>query len=196
MCNLNSFFCKAVLHIWIILGVLILFLYVLLTNNYTKHDESLRNFNAVRFVGTKRQPTQDYNLWFVFTKVVPFSNLQYNFHNLIASLLKTSRAPMQFNVITDQNSRRIAEKVFADFNRTVNFTFYEVKEAAGRIKDIVEALTPHFSSSPGTYYSDALFYMSLGLHRIAPKEQTRIVMLDCDLLVKEDVGLLFDEFRK
>lgn len=48
----------------------------------------------------------------------------------------------------------------------------------------------------GSYYSDALFYLSLGLHRIAPVNQDRVIMLDCDLYFKNDVALLFKEFNR
>lgn len=81
-------------------------------------------------------------------------------------------------------------------NKTVLYTLYDVKEAARLIKDIVDVMTPHFSSKPGTYYSDALFYLSLGMTRIAPINQKKAVMLDCDLYFKEDIALLFKEFEK
>lgn len=48
----------------------------------------------------------------------------------------------------------------------------------------------------GTYYSDALFYLSLGLHRIATKKQTKAIMLDCDVQFVQDVFLLYKEFYK
>lgn len=48
----------------------------------------------------------------------------------------------------------------------------------------------------GTYYSDALFYISLGLYRIAPKSQQIAILLDCDLYFKKDVSLLFGQFAK
>lgn len=48
----------------------------------------------------------------------------------------------------------------------------------------------------GTYYSGALFYLSLGLHRIAPESQERAVLLDCDLRFQDDAALLFAEFDK
>lgn len=48
---------------------------------------------------------------------------------------------------------------------------------------------------PGTYYSDSLFYLSLGLYRIAPKKQMGAVMLDCDLYFKDDIKHLFNEIK-
>lgn len=54
----------------------------------------------------------------------------------------------------------------------------------------------YFLNVLGTYYSDALFYLSLGLYKIAPANQDKAVMLDCDLYFKKDIALLFDEFKK
>jgi len=57
-------------------------------------------------------------------------------------------------------------------------------------------MSPHFSSKPGTYYSDALFFISLGLHRIAPNYQRLAVMFDADTKFRKDVKDLFEEFNK
>jgi len=57
-------------------------------------------------------------------------------------------------------------------------------------------MSPHFSSKPGTYYSDALFFISLGLHRIAPNYQRLAVMFDADTKFRTDVKDLFEEFNK
>jgi len=55
-------------------------------------------------------------------------------------------------------------------------------------------MSPHFSSKPGTYYSDALFFLSLGLHRIAPSCQRLAIMFDADTKFRKDVKNLFEEF--
>lgn len=56
-------------------------------------------------------------------------------------------------------------------------------------------MSPHFSSKPGTYYSDALFFLSLGLHRIAPAEQSVAAMFDADTKFRKDIKELFEEFN-
>lgn len=202
---------------------MLLFFYVLLTNYYAKHENPKINF-AVKFLQTKNPigkggtSDKEYNIWLVFTKVDTNSPLRYKFSNLIGNLLKVSSVPLRFHLIVDSNSQKIAERKFHDIlisksNVTLHYTFYNVTEAASKIQDIVRVMTPHFSSTPGnnflylknmhliilisgTYYSDALFYLSLGLHRIAPSEQNQAVMLDCDLFFKEDVALLFEEFDR
>lgn len=72
--------------------------------------------------------------------------------------------------------------------------YYDVHELARRLEDIVSVMSPHFSSKPGTYYSDALFFLSLGLHRIAPADQKVAAMFDADTKFRRDVKELFEEF--
>lgn len=73
--------------------------------------------------------------------------------------------------------------------------YYNVHELASQLQDIVSVMSPHFSSKPGTYYSDALFFLSLGLHRIAPADQRVAAMFDADTKFRRDVGDLFEEFE-
>lgn len=54
----------------------------------------------------------------------------------------------------------------------------------------------HFSSVPGTYYSDSLFFISLGLYKIAPKHQRKVILFDVDLMFKESVTQLYKHFSK
>lgn len=72
--------------------------------------------------------------------------------------------------------------------------YYDVNKCVGEIEDIVIAMSPHFRSKPGTYYSDALFFLSIGLYRIAPLEQQKVVMIDVDVKFNRDIKELFDEF--
>lgn len=73
--------------------------------------------------------------------------------------------------------------------------YYSVQNSAAAIQDIVSVMSPHFSSKPGTYYSDALFFLSLGLHKIASPKQDLAVMIDADTKFRIDVKLLFKEFQ-
>jgi len=73
--------------------------------------------------------------------------------------------------------------------------YYNVEYLAEELQDIVSAMQPHFSSQPGTYYSDALFFLSLGLHRIALGQQ-RAVMFDADIKLEANIEELFQEFDR
>jgi hypothetical protein len=72
--------------------------------------------------------------------------------------------------------------------------YYDVHKLAAQLEDIISVMSPHFSSKPGTYYSDALFFLSLGLHRIAPSHQKLAAMFDADTKFHRDVKDLFKEF--
>ncbi|KAK5646438.1 hypothetical protein RI129_004902 [Pyrocoelia pectoralis] len=140
----------------------------------------------------------DYNVWLIYTKVGVDSPLKFKFQNLIENILNVSTVFIKFHVIVDSNSRKIALAQFTNVSshskNPFKWYFYDINEVSNIMLDIVEVLTPHFSSKPGTYYSDALFYISLGLYRVAPADQDIAVMLDCDLYFKDDILLLFKEF--
>ncbi|KAL3281059.1 hypothetical protein HHI36_004283 [Cryptolaemus montrouzieri] len=113
--------------------------------------------------------------------------------------MNVSSVPLSFNIIVDETSRSLAEDIIVKqmekFNKSIIFNFYDIDYCAKLVDDIVGVMSKFFSK-PGSYYSDVLFFISLGLHRIAPKTQKRAILLDCDLYFKEDVALIFDEFKK
>lgn len=44
-----------------------------------------------------------------------------------------------------------------------------MNELTEKLFPIVEAMQKHFSAGSGTYYSDAIFFLSVAMHRIMPK---------------------------
>ncbi|XP_060516960.1 xyloside xylosyltransferase 1 [Cylas formicarius] len=143
---------------------------------------------------------RDCNIWLIFTKVTNKSSLNIKFGELLQNLLNTSSIPLKFHIIVDEKSKNIASNKLSEVvyktNRSITYSFYDFDECASKIGDIVSTMTPFFSSKPGTYYSDALFYISLGLYRIAPVTQDTAILLDCDLYFKKDIALLFEEFKR
>ncbi|XP_030761365.1 xyloside xylosyltransferase 1-like [Sitophilus oryzae] len=154
----------------------------------------------VLFEPSKEHSNVDYNVWLIFTKVTNKSTLTFKFQNLISNLLNVSTVPLKFHIIVDEKSKTIAKyklsEVVYSLNKSLVYTFYNVQDCSTKLSDIVNVMTPFFSSRPGTYFSDALFYISLGLYRIAPSSQKRGILLDCDLYFKKDIALLFDEFDR
>ncbi|XP_044268502.1 xyloside xylosyltransferase 1 isoform X1 [Tribolium madens] len=155
--------------------------------------------NDVTFLLPPKKP-KEYNVWLIFTKVSQRSPLRYKFHNLLENILNISSVPLKFHIIVDNSSKHLAVGEISDVvshsNRAIFYKFYDIEMCAKAISDIVDVMTPHFSSKPGTYYSDALFYISLGLYRIAPPSQQTALLLDCDLYFKKDIRLVFEEFDK
>ncbi|XP_017882690.1 xyloside xylosyltransferase 1 [Ceratina calcarata] len=146
-----------------------------------------------------RNDTVYYNVWCIFTKVASNSPMRRKFAIFAESLLRLSTVDIAFHVITDDDSKTVAEKalgnVLSSTGKFMKVEYYDVHKLASQLEDIVSAMSPHFSSKPGTYYSDALFFLSLGLHRIAPAEQALAAMFDADTKFRKDIKLLFEEFK-
>ena len=141
-----------------------------------------------------------YNVWCIFTKVASNSPMKRKFEIFAESLLRVSSVDIAFHVITDVDSKDVAENVLegvlSSTGKYMKLHYYDVHELASQLEDIVSVMSPHFSSKPGTYYSDALFFLSLGLHRIAPAEQSLAAMFDADTKFREDIKELFREFDR
>lgn len=73
----------------------------------------------------------------------------------------------------------------------------DIDDVVSKLHEIVKPMQEHFSSKPGSYYSDSLFFLSIAIHRILPEIYDKIIMLDSDLKFMSDIGKLyklFDEF--
>ncbi|XP_066586008.1 xyloside xylosyltransferase 1 isoform X2 [Prorops nasuta] len=140
-----------------------------------------------------------YNVWCIFSKVVSNSPMRRKFRIFVESLLRLATVDIAFHVISDDKSKIIAENVIQGVltltGKIMKVQYYDVHELAAQLEDIVSSMSPHFSSKPGTYYSDALFFLSLGLHRVAPLEQKLAAMFDADTKFRADIKLLFKEFE-
>lgn len=82
------------------------------------------------------------------------------------------------------------------FYMNLQVHYYDVMNITSQLSQVTAAMLPHFSSQPGAYYSDALFFISLGLHRVAPLTQSRAILLDVDIKLVDDIAQLFQEFNK
>lgn len=163
-----------------------------------------------------------YNLFVIYTKATPM--LQRKYELLLKSLFKyTTSIPLHLHVITDSrgSAEEIARRQMVRYHRRhAQLTLLDVDECVDKIRDIVQVMMPHFSSHPGrpcrlfflksnplrlqrqpfvfpgSYYSDALFYISLGMHRIVDPKMHRGILVDCDVVFRSDAKLLFDQFHR
>ncbi|KAM0726420.1 Xyloside xylosyltransferase 1 [Formica fusca] len=143
--------------------------------------------------------TDYYNIWCIFTKVASNSPMRRKFQIFVDSLLRLTSVNIAFHVISDDESQSIAQIVIQDVKvntgKFIKVFYYDVHKLATQLEDIVSVMSPHFSSKPGTYYSDALFFLSLGMHKIAPSHQKLAAMFDADTKFRKDVKDLFEEFN-
>ncbi|XP_017728970.1 PREDICTED: xyloside xylosyltransferase 1 isoform X2 [Rhinopithecus bieti] len=77
---------------------------------------------------------------------------------------------------------------------TFKVIFHDVAVLTDKLFPIVEAMQKHFSAGSGTYYSDSIFFLSVAMHQIMPKEILRLIQLDLDLKFKTNIRELFEEF--
>lgn len=198
MVNLKSHL-KISLNVFVIITVASVLYYIFQMNHNIGNNLSTIGLKQMRLFA-KDNRLETYNVWFIFTKVWERSPLTSKFGSLLINLLNVTSVPLHLHLLVDDASKIIARKKLKSamwkMRKNITYSFYDVEQAAEVVEDIVNVMTPHFSSKPGTYYSDALFYLSLGMHRIAPEKQEKAVMLDCDVYFKQDIALLFEEFKR
>uniref|UniRef100_A0A1B6G689 Xyloside xylosyltransferase 1 n=1 Tax=Cuerna arida TaxID=1464854 RepID=A0A1B6G689_9HEMI len=161
------------------------------------------NFSEVTKLPSVSVVDKYFNIWCIFTKVKSrSSSLRYKFETLIKSIFESSSIKLSFHIISDSKSQYFAEKIFDDINSSATtpiefkVQYHDVKNITSQLSGLTSTMLPYFSSQPGAYYSDALFFISLGLHRVAPAIQTRAVLLDVDTKLVDDIALLFQEFNR
>ena len=71
----------------------------------------------------------------------------------------------------------------------------DVDYLASKLRYIIEPLQKHFSFKPGAYYSHALFFLSVAMHRVFPTSVKKVIMLDADLKLMDDIKNLYDQFK-
>ncbi|KAM7342600.1 xyloside xylosyltransferase [Cochliomyia hominivorax] len=148
----------------------------------------------------KTATSSDYNIFVIYTK--ENYQLHVKFELFIKSLLKfaNSGVLLHLHVLTDETSGhsvdQILEAEVRRYRRSIIYSLYNMRLCAEEVMDIVNTMTPYFSSTPKSYYSDSLFFLSLGLHRIADENMERAILLDCDIVFRTDVRLLFNEFER
>ncbi|XDV51412.1 hypothetical protein PO909_020292 [Leuciscus waleckii] len=139
----------------------------------------------------------------MFTKVDKSLNLQQKFKVVMRSMAKHGRfledEMLVLHYVSDAGSQELGEKMLPELLMDATFryevVFHNVKALTEKLFPIVEAMQKHFSAGSGAYYSDAIFFLSVAMHRIMPAELKRIVQLDLDLKFRSNVRDLFQEFN-
>ncbi|XP_061832301.1 xyloside xylosyltransferase 1 isoform X1 [Nerophis lumbriciformis] len=143
-----------------------------------------------------------YHLLMMFTKVDKSRSLQDKFRVAMLSMVKHARflegEKLLLHFVSDQASRELAEKMLQEFLTDATFkyevVFHDVGALTRSLAPIVEAMQKHFSAGSGAYYSDAIFFLSVAMHRIMPEALTHMVQLDLDLKYRTNIRDLFQEF--
>lgn len=167
--------------------------------------ESTAELKAIRYTpkaASNNTADSEHNIFVIYTKENYL--LKTKFELFMKSLLKYATVPLHLHIITDARSKPAAEEIMRTqigfykhqpIAGRVQYSLYNVTESAGKITDITAAMMPHFTVV-GSHYADALFYVSLGLHRIVDPRMRRAILIDCDVVFRSDVRGLFEEFDK
>ncbi|XP_062987811.1 xyloside xylosyltransferase 1 [Elgaria multicarinata webbii] len=109
------------------------------------------------------------------------------------------RRALVLHLLSDAPSKGPAKALFRDALRGASFkhkvVFHDVEVLAEKLLPVVGAMQKLFSAGPGTYYSDSIFFLSVAMHRVMPKEISRIIQVDLDVEYRTNIRELFEEFE-
>ncbi|KAL4630738.1 xyloside xylosyltransferase 1 [Arapaima gigas] len=148
------------------------------------------------------QGTQPYHMLMMFTKVDKSRGLQDKFQVAMKSMVTHASfldgEVLVLHFVSDGASKRLAEKMLPEMLANASFqyevVYHDVAVLTEKLFPIVEAMQKHFSAGSGAYYSDAIFFLSVAMHRIMPSDLKRILQLDLDLQFRSNIRDLFEEF--
>lgn len=137
--------------------------------------------------------------------IITFANAEnkLDFHDKFAqtvgSLFRFASRPVILHIIGDTASqiiaKRIIEKEVQD-SRKYKLEFLDVEKLAKELETTIRPLQERFSFKPGAYYSHALFFFSVAMHRVFPDDVKKVIMLDADLKFVDDVSNLYGHFDR
>ncbi|XP_050015839.1 xyloside xylosyltransferase 1 isoform X2 [Alexandromys fortis] len=145
----------------------------------------------------------DYHLLMMFTKAEHNAALQAKARVALRSLLRLAKFEahevLNLHFVSEEASREVAKALLRELlppaaGFKCKVIFHDVAVLTDKLFPVVEAMQKHFSAGSGTYYSDSIFFLSVAMHQIMPKEILRIIQLDLDLKYKTNIRELFEEF--
>uniref|UniRef100_H9G8T2 Xyloside xylosyltransferase 1 n=1 Tax=Anolis carolinensis TaxID=28377 RepID=H9G8T2_ANOCA len=86
--------------------------------------------------------------------------------------------------------------VLADVQGSRLVVFHDVEPLVERLLPVIGPMQELFSAGAGTYYSDAIFFLSVAMHRIMPAEISRLILVDLDVEYRASIQELFEEFDR
>ncbi|KFM76658.1 Xyloside xylosyltransferase 1, partial [Stegodyphus mimosarum] len=116
----------------------------------------------------------------------------------ISSMFKYATLHLHFHILTDNislNSAMDVLKESAVLARTsAEVSFYDVNAFVEPLQELINTIRPLFSFKQGAYYSDGLFFISVGLFKIMLLK--KLIIVDADVKFLDDIKELHDYFNK
>lgn len=141
-------------------------------------------------------PTPSINIGIILTNTDSQPQIKHKFSRCILSLTQHSSASIQLYLFGDAKSQHFVEVLFNELHlkeSSIKVIPYDLELVAKEEEEQIQVLQKYFSSSSGSYYSQALFFLSTVLHRILP-DVDRILLLDTDIEFRADVNTLYEKF--
>ncbi|XP_070609973.1 xyloside xylosyltransferase 1 [Erythrolamprus reginae] len=108
------------------------------------------------------------------------------------------RESLALHLLCDPPSRRPARLLLRRALRPAAFpykvVFHDLEALGRKLQPTVAALQELFSAGAGSYYGDALFFLSVAMHRLLPQEVSRVIQVDLDVEYRANIRELFQEF--
>ncbi|XP_032081705.1 xyloside xylosyltransferase 1 isoform X2 [Thamnophis elegans] len=108
------------------------------------------------------------------------------------------REALALHLLCDGPSRGAARQLLQQALRPAAFkykvVFHDLETLAQKLQPTVEALQKLFSAGAGSYYGDSLFFLSVAMHHIMPREVSRVIQVDLDVEYRANIRELFQEF--
>lgn len=134
----------------------------------------------------------------LFTRVQDHIKMKDKLITCLSSLFAHTSTPLHILIITDDSSLPVARNVLfevtAKHPNNIQVDFYRVDNVVEPLQGLVSYMQPHFTYKEGAYYSDALFFLSIGIHRVFPHK--RLIMTDIDIKFLSDIKELYLHFDR
>ncbi|XP_071805418.1 uncharacterized protein [Asterias amurensis] len=128
-------------------------------------------------------------------------HLKQRFIDCTKSILDKASINLHFFFVVDNPGREFITETLQKITdegvakNEFQFHFMDVEELAQQIAPLVSMLQAKVSKG-NPYYQDAIFFLSVALHRgILPDYVHKVIMLDTDLKFMTDIKELFDHFE-
>ncbi|XP_017297732.1 xyloside xylosyltransferase 1 isoform X1 [Diaphorina citri] len=179
---------------FVVVGLLIFIIIYLYKSSY------VRSGSNVLFLQDKVY------IWCTFSRVKDYDTpFKTKFRNFASSLKNNSDIPVSLNIVVDTQSQEIAKQILSDVFANssliddvhkVEVFYHNINSIVMQLDQMINTMKPYFTPGNNTYYGNALFYISLGLHKIVPSHQKKIILLDVDIQFKAPISLLYQHFQK
>ena len=169
-------------------------------------------------------PPEIIHLAVIFCNVKEKQALKWNFRKMTSSLIGHSfnNISIHFHLVTDPSSLEIAKEIIHHeaYKKRLNvqvinnkfpcfvnpfhiltlfisqqISAYFIETFAQQFGSTIEVLQQYFSAKPGTYYSQALFYVSVRLPDLIPLDVDRLIFVDVDTEFRDNLTNLYGHFE-